>query len=142
MPRSLRQSHAAHEVGKARIGAKVVELRINFKPGQLLSAVLIALFEPFQGLIFLAESRIDECKAKSRNVALPGNLLELVERPQRFFPLACSSIDVSEQRQHARVILQLLCLVIFIYRLLERAFHLISYAEVPMSNKNVLIHLD
>src|SRR5713226_9653286 len=84
----LRQSDTPQQVFKARVGAQAVDERINFKIGHIESAILIAPFKPLKCLIFLPESSIKQCKSVGRNVAMLGNLLQLVEGSRRLISLS------------------------------------------------------
>src|SRR5690242_10104711 len=69
---------------KARIIAQRIDKRINSNPRYLRACViLITSFKPVKRLIFLTESDINDGKAKRRDVALFGQLFQLVQYFQR-----------------------------------------------------------
>jgi hypothetical protein len=78
-----RETHAALEIGKARIGVKTIPSWFHAEPLHLKRALLVRLFQPEKRLILIAESRINEGHAGGRHIFLRGKLFEFLEQSQR-----------------------------------------------------------
>ena len=73
------QSYAPHEVCKSGVRPQTIEDRFHLHPDKVRVTLLKRLLKVCKGLIIFSQPYIDERYEIRRNVALPGQLLQLVE---------------------------------------------------------------
>jgi hypothetical protein len=56
---SLREPDAQQQISKSRVRVQAVKLRVHFEVCDIAIALSICLFQPGEGLIFLAQARVD-----------------------------------------------------------------------------------
>src|SRR5436853_7361827 len=74
--RLLRQTNPAQQVGVARVGAHLVKEGVYCEIGHAGRMLLVGLFQPSEGLVSLAQARVDYCDGIEVDIGLRGSVLQ------------------------------------------------------------------
>src|ERR1700730_16254791 len=110
---SLRQVHAAQQVGVAWIGADTIKDWFNLDPRKLVVSHLIGFLQPFKCSILLSKGAVNSRKVKRGDVTALGRSSELVDDIVRFGSFPCYGESTSHSgyvsRRAARIRRCFLC---------------------------------
>src|SRR5271169_5755738 len=77
-PNCLRgQAHTAHHLNIAPVGTNAVEPRIAFQPDHPVRMILQRLLQPFERLLFVSKTHVNDRHVKCRDVPLLCQLLQV-----------------------------------------------------------------
>ena len=94
-----RKIHAAQEVLEAGVRAQGIEGRIDFQGAQPLIAHFVGFLQPFEGLIFFTQPRVNECDSIRLDRLDIRSLLQLSNALPSFSHTARSGIGISQVSQ-------------------------------------------
>src|SRR5215467_10769520 len=97
---SFRQPHAVDEFRESGFRAQAVEDRIDVKPDQLTSVLLIGLLEEGQGSILFSQAGIDNGWIKGRDVAGFRHFLQVAQNLSSFVSLSRLCVGIAEGLKH------------------------------------------
>src|SRR5216110_26650 len=92
------EPNAAQQVAESRVSTQPVEHRFDLPFEELYRVLFKSAVEPFKGLIFFSEPRVNEGHVVRRDGALLRFFLQVAEQLQRVFLLACGGVSESEER--------------------------------------------